>query len=191
MDGQPGSAPGARRSGGAEWPPGSNLVALAIEGDRASLTELVEAGYPRLMAFYIGIGLDRYEAEELAAETCEAVVGRISRLRAAQAFEAWFWSIARNRLRTLFRRRRSAKPTDAMISPSTPEELSIEGEEHRRIRLALTKLSIRDRELLWLREVEELEYEELATRLGTTVGAVRVACHRARHRLESIYLSDE
>ena len=144
-----------------------------------------------MIAFYLGVGLGRHEADELSAETCEAVVSRIDRLRAPEAFEAWFWSIARNRLRTLFRRRRAAKPTDAMISPSTPEEISIEGDEHRRIRIALISLSTKDRELLWLREVEGLEYEDIAHRLGATAGTVRVACHRARRRLEAIYLAGE
>ena len=78
-----------------------------------------------------------------------------------------------------------------MISPATPEEISMEGDEHRRIRVALSGLTPKDRELLWLREVEGLEYEDIATRLGATAGTVRVACHRARRRLEALYLSDE
>ena len=162
-----------------------------MAADDRSLSQILRGGFPRLIAFYVGVGLSRHEAEELSAETCEAVVSRIDRLRAPEAFEAWFWSIARNRLRTLFRRRRAAKPTDAMISPATPEEISMEGDEHRRIRVALNGLSPKDRELLWLREVEGLEYEDIANRLGATAGTVRVACHRARRRLEALYLSDE
>ena len=151
----------------------------------------MRAGFPRLMGFYLGVGIGRHEAEELCSETCEAIVTRIDGLRSPEAFEAWFWSIARNRLRSLFRRRRTARPTDAMISPSTPEEISVEGDEHRRIRIALATLSPKDRELLWLREVEGLGYDAIAYRLGVTAGSARVACHRARRRLEAIYLSDE
>jgi RNA polymerase sigma-70 factor (ECF subfamily) len=185
----PGTGPGA--SSERVWPPTVEVVLLAIEGDRRAITDLLVTGYPRLMAFYQGIGLSRHEAEDLAAETTEALVTGINRLRAAQAFEAWFWSVARNRLRTLFRRRNAAKPVDAMVSPSSPEELSVEREEHLRIRAAMAQLPNRDRQLLWLREVEGLEYEDLATRLGSSPGAIRVACHRARRRLEDIYLADE
>jgi RNA polymerase sigma-70 factor (ECF subfamily) len=78
-----------------------------------------------------------------------------------------------------------------MISPATPEELSIEREEHRRILAALAQLSPRDRELLWLREVEGLDYGEIGGRIGSAIGTVRVAIHRARRRLEEIYLQDE
>lgn len=188
MQSWPGDRPGY---GYNEWPPGIDVIRLAIRGDNQSLSQVLRGGFPRLVAFYLGIGIGRHEAEELAAETCEAVVTRIDRLRAPEAFEAWFWSIARNRLRTMFRRRRAAKPTDAMVSPSTPEDISLQGDEHRRVRIALDNLSPKDRELLWLREVEGLEYDEIARRLGVTAGTVRVACHRARRRLEAIYLSDE
>jgi RNA polymerase sigma-70 factor (ECF subfamily) len=174
-----------------EWPPAITVIRLAITGEDQSLSEILRGGYPRLVGFYLGVGLGRHEAEELSAETCEAVVTRIDGLRAPEAFEAWFWSIARNRLRTLFRRRRAARPTDAMVSPATPEEITMQGDEHRRIRIALDHLSPKDRELLWLREVEGLEYEDIAHRLGATPGTVRVACHRARRRLEAAYLADE
>jgi RNA polymerase sigma factor (sigma-70 family) len=188
MHSRPGAGP---RQEHIAWPPDIAVVRLAIGGESASLSQILQGGFPRLVAFYLGVGVSRHEADELSAETCEAIVTRIDRLRAPEAFEAWFWSIARNRLRTLFRRRRSARPTDAMVSPATPEELTIEGDEHRRIRIALSHLSPRDRELLWLREVEGLEYSEIARRLLSPAGTIRVACHRARRRLEAIYLSDE
>ncbi len=52
---------------------------------------------------------------------------------------------------------------------------------------ALDHLSDRDRQLLWLREVEGLSYDEIGGRLRATAGTVRVACHRARKRLEEAY----
>ena len=85
MTPRPGDGPGY---GGKEWPPDITIVRLAVDGDTASLSQIMRGGYPRLIAFYLGIGLGRYEAEELSAETCEAVVTRIDRLRAPEAFEA-------------------------------------------------------------------------------------------------------
>lgn len=144
-----------------------------------------------MVGFFAGIGLNRHEAEELAAESALMVVTSISRLRSAQAFEAWFWAIARNRLRTTFRKRKSPRPVDAEVSPSTPEETAIIADEHVRIREAMKQLTPRDRELLWLREVEGLSYEDIGSRLGSAVGTVRVACHRARQRLEEAYARGE
>lgn len=144
-----------------------------------------------MVGFFSGIGLNRHDAEELAAESALMVVTSIARLRSAQAFEAWFWAIARNRLRTLFRKRRTPRPVDAEISPETPEEAAITKDEHLRIRKAMELLTPRDRELLWLREVEGLSYEDIGGRLGAAVGTVRVACHRARQRLEEAYARGE
>lgn len=155
------------------------------------MAEILTLGHPRVVAFFIGLGLDPHAADELGAETAEAVVRGIHRLREPQAFEAWFWSIARNRLRNYYRSRRTGKAVDAMISPANPEEISIEREEHRRMLSALAQLSLRDRELLWLREVEELDYDLIGHRFGSSSATVRVALHRARKRLEEIYLRDE
>ena len=162
-----------------------------MAGDRNASTAILTEGHPRVVAFLIGIGLDRHSADEVAAETAEAVVKSIGRIRSPEAFEAWFWAIARNRLRNFYRSRRRIGPTEALISPATPEELSVEKEEHRRILAALWQLPLRDRELLWLREVEGLEYDEISARFGAREGTVRVAIHRAKKRLEDIYLRDE
>lgn len=125
---------------------------------------------------------------EIVADALEAMVRGFPKLRDPQAFEGWFWTISRNRMRTALRRYRSdRRPTDAWVSPSTPEELFLTSDEHIRIRQALEMVPPRDRELLWLREVEGLEYEEIGSRIGATVGTVRVACHRARKRLEEAF----
>jgi RNA polymerase sigma factor (sigma-70 family) len=72
-----------------------------------------------------------------------------------------------------------------------PDEIAVVHDEHERIVLALQTLSIRDRELVWLREVLELDYRSIARRIESNTGSVRVACHRARQRLESAYRSLE
>ncbi|MGH8912002.1 MAG: RNA polymerase sigma factor, partial [Acidimicrobiia bacterium] len=147
------------------------------------------AGHPRLVSFYHGVGLPHDLVGEIVADALEGMVRNFSQLRDPDAFEGWFWAIARNRMRTALRRYRSTKtPQDAFVSPSTPEERTILKEEHVNIRAALALMTPRDRELLWLREVEGLEYEEIGGRLGSTVGAVRVSCHRARKRLEEAFI---
>lgn len=147
------------------------------------------AGHPRLLAFYHGVGMPPDLVGEIVADALEGMVRNFPKLRDPLAFEAWFWTIARNRMRSNIRRYRSPRqPQDAFVSPSTPEEKAMTRHEHDTIRAALETLPVRDRELLWLREVEGLEYEEIGTRLGASVGTVRVACHRARKRLEEAFV---
>jgi RNA polymerase sigma-70 factor (ECF subfamily) len=170
------------------WPPTVDVVEQAQARDEAATSSLFAAGYPRLIGFFRVAGVPGPDAEDLAAETIEAMVRSLPRLRAPIAFEAWFWTIARARLRNWIRKKRRPRPLPP-VSPeaSRPDELVEIGEEHSVIVAALELLSARDRELLWLREVEQLSYEEIGGRLAASVGTVRVACHRARKRLEEAY----
>lgn len=161
----------------------------ARDGDRDAMGRVLGAGHPRLVAFYHGVGMPYDLVGEIVADALEGMVRNFPKLREPMAFEAWFWTIARNRMRTALRRYRANQDgRDAFVSPSTPEEKVMIGFEHDLIRQALATLSTRDRELLWLREVEGLEYDEISTRLGSSVGTIRVACHRARKRLEEAFV---
>lgn len=157
-----------------------------------AMGSVLGAGHPRLVAFFHGVGMPPDLVGEIVADALEGMVRNFPKLRDPDAFEGWFWAIARNRMRTSIRRYRSKKdPQDAFVSPSTPEEKAMLRQEHAHIRAALEMLPPRDRELLWLRDVEELEYDEIGSQIGATVGTVRVACHRARKRLEEAFLKLE
>ena len=165
-----------------------STVAAAREGDEAATGRLALEVFRRVLAFFRYAGLRSDEAEDLAADTMEAVVAGLADLRAAESFDAWVWAIARKKLQGFLRTERRPRAVEpSPPHPSGPAELTILGEEHHDIRAALARLSARDRELLWLREVEGLSYAEIGSRLGAATGAVRVACLRARRRLERAY----
>ena len=105
------------------------------------------------------------------------------------AFEAWFWTIARNQVNAWLRRKQRNPDRLALLSPdpTPPDETLVIKEEHIAIRIALKTLTDTDRHLLWLREVEELSYRDIGGRLDIATGAVRVRSHRARQRLEAAY----
>lgn len=177
-----------RRGGPDNWPPSEAQISAARDGDVDALGAVLGAGHPRLVAFFHGVGMPPDLVGEIVSDCLEGMIRAFPKLRDPAAFEGWFWAIARNRMRTAIRRHRSKRiPTDAFVSPSTPEEIVMISSEHSLIRSALDSLTARDRELLWLREVEDLEYHEIGTRIGASVGTVRVACHRARKRLEQAY----
>ena len=164
------------------------VVSAARDGDRESLGKLCALIHPRVIGFYRYSGLTASESEDLAGDVVEDVITRISTLRATKAFDAWMWSIGRNRLKGWIRiNRRPDRYEPARPAASGPEEQAIDADDHSRIREALTMLSVKDRELLWLREVEGLSYEEIGGRLSAATGTIRVACHRARKKLEQAY----
>lgn len=185
MTGESDSQPGA--SG---WPPSRDSVDAARGGDTGILGEILVRGFPRLVGFYRGMGLSKADAEELASEAIEGMIRSIGRLREPDAFEGWFWTIARNRLRSRLRRKGRTERELEYGPVDDPESIVVTREEHTTIRAALAHLSERDREILWLREVEQLTHDEIAIRLTMRVGAVRVAALRARRRLEEFYRAE-
>jgi RNA polymerase sigma-70 factor, ECF subfamily len=173
------------------WPPSHQHVADARDGNSETLGSILLAGFPRLVAFYRGMGLSKADSEELASEAVEGMVKSIRRLREPEAFEGWFWTIARNRLRSRLRRKGRVERELEYGPVEDPESIVVIREEHLNIRSALEHLSYRDRQVLWLREVEELSHEEIAIRMQLRPGAVRVAVLRARRRLIEVYEGTE
>jgi RNA polymerase sigma factor (sigma-70 family) len=168
------------------WPPDAAAVTAAQRGDRGVLTTIATAAIPKLVAFYRGLGLRQHDAEDLAGDTCEAVVRNLARLRDPSRFEPWFWRIARSKFYDELRRGRRPDPQpmerDEMFDD--PSDMAVLSVEHEEVRLAFARLSPRDRELLWMREVVGLDYSEIAGRIRLKEGAIRIAVMRARRRLE-------
>lgn len=65
-----------------------------------------------------------------------------------------------------------------------PSDALLVAGDHAAIREAFLTLKVRDRELLWMRDVVELSYSDIAGRFSMREGAVRIAVMRARQRLE-------
>jgi len=167
-------------------------VKSAQQGDHESIGAIGADAFRRIVAFYRYTGLSPDHAEDLAADAVEHIISKLPTLEKVSAYDAWMWAITRNLLRSWFRSRKTNDAHELVTpEPSTPEELMVIHEEHEQIVVALKRLSLKDRELLWLREVLELDYRSIAQRVGSTTGAIRVACHRARQRLEAAYVEIE
>lgn len=167
------------------WPPSLDAIRAAQSGDDAILTTIASAGIPKLVAFYRGLGMRSHDAEDLAGDACEAIVRNLPRLREAEKFEPWFWRIARSKYYDEIRRIRRpvAPPLDHDQMHDDPSDLAVIADEHAAVRRAFETLKVRDRELLWMREVVGLGYPEIAGRLSLKEGAIRIAVMRARQRL--------
>lgn len=115
------------------------------------------------------------------------------------AFKPWLLAIVRNcAYRALARRRRSgnvisldqaveqapqASALDVRDDAPTPEEYMLRGADLQLIEKALGALAEPFREVLVLREVEELSYKEIATIVGVPAGTVMSRLARARRDL--------
>lgn len=133
-----------------------SLVRLA-DGDRSSLTVLMDELWPVLLAFASRLIRERADAEDVAQETLIKVAARIADYDRARDGVTWVYAIAAYEIRTLRRKhlRRHELPNVENIdqfttpAPST-EDMYIEDQMRQVLTEALGTLSESDREALGL-----------------------------------------
>ncbi|PQJ35366.1 hypothetical protein BSZ35_12835 [Salinibacter sp. 10B] len=144
-------------------------------------------------------------AEDLLQETFFQALRSLPEFRGESKLSTWLYSIAKNVALARYRKdkrrsslkdetlthvaahqaERSADPTG---EPPTwdPAEAAVRKEEATVLQDALTELSANYREVIELRDLQELTTEETAERLGITRVNVRVRLHRARTKLKGV-----
>jgi RNA polymerase sigma-70 factor (ECF subfamily) len=103
---------------------------------------------------------------------------------------AWLLTIVRNTAYRWLRKTRAYEPAaqfDEEIhsggtETATPEQLLLQNADRRLVEKALSRLPIRFREILVLRELEGLSYKEIAGVMGVPMGTVMSTLSRARDR---------
>jgi len=129
---------------------------------------------------------DAAQAEELTQETFLAVLRASSRYQACALFRTYLYAIAFKILRA-HRRRAAFRSTFTGAQPADREpaiQSAIEAELQ--LREAVGKLERMDREILLLREFEQLSYAEIAELLRLPVNTVRSRLFRARTALRGL-----
>ena len=165
------------------------LEAVAERGDRAAFSELFLHFAPRVRAYLLRGGGEAAAAEDVLQQTFEAVWRKArlyDRRRATAA--AWIFAIARNTRIDAFRRERRPEfdPEDPAFRPDpAPEgEQALEaGQRAEAVRSALSELSDKQRDVLWLSFYEGETYAQIAVRLGVPLGTVKSRARLAFKRL--------
>ncbi len=170
-----------------------------MRGDRARFDAQV---LPHLDAAYrYARSLTRAaaDAEDLVQEAMLRAFRSLAQLRSANA-KAWLLTIVRNcHFSQQARRTRHSTPLPEEGSEGDraevdddggddPESLSIRDERSAALQRALSALSIEHREVLMMRELEDLTYQEIASVLGVPVGTVMSRLARARAALRAVWL---
>lgn len=176
----------------AEAIPGDGeLVARMRDGDPEALRTIVERYQERIFALIYGIVRDRHEVEDVAQEVFFKVFTRITAFDGRSRFYTWLYRVAANSAKDHLKKR-SRRPSvaldedDGLESGATgPADEAQQAEARRRVRHAIQKLSARYREVLALRELEGMSYNEIAAVLKVSIGTVESRLHRARGRLKS------
>jgi RNA polymerase sigma-70 factor (ECF subfamily) len=162
----------------------SLLVLRCQAGDRAAFEELIAFYQPRLHYYLQKMLRPRQSVDDLLQEVWLEVYRTLARLANPSAFPAWLYRIARHRVFRELRKRRPAPRSLAGIDVAAVEEPDdFSAEDAERVHAALDQLDHEHREVLLLRFIEEMTYDEIAGVLNCPVGTVRSRIHYAKRTL--------
>ncbi|HEX3940432.1 MAG TPA: sigma-70 family RNA polymerase sigma factor [Acidobacteriaceae bacterium] len=175
------------------WP---QLVAGCMAGDNTAWARLVREQHGRIYALCYRFSGSRQDAEDLTQEVFLKVYRNLASFDAAKgSFQTWLTTIARNLLVDHFRRTPMQRVTDSIDGgeEGMPEQLSshdpsphdfaVRRELERMVQAALVKLPVDYREAVILRDLEEMDYREIAQVLRIPEGTVKSRISRGRAEL--------
>jgi RNA polymerase sigma-70 factor, ECF subfamily len=139
------------------------------------------------------------EAEDLVQETYVRAIPAMNRLRSESNVKGWLFKILRNAWLNHLRKRRTAPViewTDEgdgsvrdIAEPSKDSYHALVSKmEKEQVQAAIQALSVKFREIILLREFEELSYDEIAGLLDCPIGTVMSRLARARSKLRVLLM---
>ena len=178
-------------------PRGSDLIKRSQEGDSDAFAAVFHAHKTRVYSLCLRMTSNAAEAEDLTQSAFMQVFRKITSFRGDSAFSTWLHRITVNTVLQHFR-----KKSLCQVSLDEPCSNGDGGEVRREIetrdsgvadcveRIALAR-ALRDlppgyRTVFLLHEVEGYEHQEIAERLGCSVGNSKSQLHRAKQRIRKL-----
>jgi RNA polymerase sigma-70 factor (ECF subfamily) len=178
----------------------ADCIRRILAGEKQLFHDLIRPCERPIYFMLLSLLRNEAEAEDAAQETAIKVYLNLHLFRGDSQFRTWVLSIARNeglgRLRKTGTRREDSLDagTDEQTGDYTPailtswREVPSEALERKELgallRKAVEGLPAIYRNVVMLRDIEEMDVRETAAALGITEGAVKVRLHRARTLLQ-------
>lgn len=180
------------------------LVDRFKNGDQSAFDEMVTRYWDRIYSMVNQLLRNSQDAEEVTQDAFIRAHRGLVNFRGDSAFSTWLYQIATNLARNRYwywwrRKRDQSVSIDAPLGADnsatladlipaeveTPDDVTVTQEFVTRIGQGMEKLSAKHREILILRNVKNLSYEDIAAILGISVGTVKSRIARARESLRA------
>jgi RNA polymerase sigma-70 factor (ECF subfamily) len=173
------------------------LIAECLGGRRDAFGELVSRYQARLYNAAVRLVDNPEDAADVVQDAFLSAYQSLHAFKGDAEFFTWLYRIAFNAAISLRRKRKPAGSLDAAgadsgFEPADESEYVRPGhalqrsEEDEILLAALAKLSAEHREVLAMKDLDGLRYEEIAEVLGVPIGTVRSRLHRARLELRDL-----
>lgn len=164
---------------------GEAAVARAKTGDRHAVQYLYTTHYSTVLRYADSLVHDRETAEDVAQTTFLKLLTKIHLYEPrAVPFEAWLLRVTRNVALDELRRRKSRSCSELLEH----DQVTVDAVADRfdTFHAALDRMPAPEREVLVLRHVVGLSWEEIADRMESTEPMVRTLHERGRHGLKRV-----
>ena len=175
------------------------IVLRAQLGEREAYEALFKRYNSRLLYYLRRLLSLSSDAEDVLQEVWIVVVKKVSTLDRPEAFKSWIYRIAHNRAISKMRKHRRYVPLDDLpieleIDPTTDEKDDLGAfadYDANSLHKGLDALSPPHREVLALRFLEELSYEQIAAVVDCSLGTVRSRLYYAKRSLHGTLVTSQ
>ena len=185
-----------------EGPGDQELVARCQQGDTGAFNELITRYRQRCFSMIYQMVRNEDDAWDLAQDGFVRAWRSIGHFKGQSSFYTWLYRVMTNVALDWLRKKhiQGAQEFDdtvglrriepgAVTAPKAvlePSERLADGEIRQRINAAIEKLSPEHRTVVVLREIEGLEYTEIAEAMDCSIGTVMSRLFYARKKLQSL-----
>lgn len=178
----------------------ADLVSRATAKDKEAYRQLVERYQSRAISIAYGILKNREDAEDVVQESFVKAYLSLPNFKGDSSFYTWLYRIVYNM--SIDVKRKSARTSryesdieerelehsmeGAAQSQDGPDEELIRKEKLRCIDKAMREISEEHRTVIMLREVDGLDYQEIADVTGVSKGTIMSRLHYARKKLQQV-----
>lgn len=175
-------------------------VLRAQLGDREAFARLFDRHHVPVLRYVHGLLGNGAEAEDVMQDVWVTIVRKIGTLEHPAAFQRWMYRIARNRSVSRLRSSRPHVALDDLADAEQPtvandqnedDNPSLASQDASALDAGLARLPPVQREVLTLRFLNGLTYEEIAAVTSCSIGTVRSRIHYGKRALRTLMSSED
>ncbi len=179
----------------------TRLLQKAKAGDDEAFTLLVKAYQDRVYSLAYYVTKNHHDAEDVAQEVFVKLWRALPSYR-GDTPDAWVMKIAKNACLDHIKQKKRVEPLEYEVDgesverpipdtdvQSNPPDAAVQAEQRQAVAKAMLQLSDEHREILTLRYMDGLSYEQLQEVLDVGMGTVKSRLSRAKKSLQNILKS--
>jgi RNA polymerase sigma-70 factor (ECF subfamily) len=170
-------------------------IERVLAGETAAYRTIVERHQRGVHAVIYRLTHQRDDADELTQTAFLQAYDALGTFDRSRRFSSWIYRIAVNLAKDHLKARSRGEVPDGDAGDAGeglycgnlphPESSALQSERERLLERALAQLAVADREVLVLKDLQELPYEEIKDILGRPVTALKIRVVRARAKLKA------